>query len=202
MTSAQSGVAVHISQRLASTSALEEGEPGLEGFFDEIDTEGADEDEDGSSWRVGAGAGGVLFVPTLLTLLFVRLYPRWWFEWHLALCRFEMRVVSYLLLRDEYPALEEEQAIHLELDFPDASQLSRGMPLIKWLLAIPHLLCLAPLLIVGLICTIIAWLAILFTGQHPRVLFHFVVGVMRWALRVEAYALLLITDRYPPFSLE
>ena len=50
-------------------------------------------------------------------------------------------------------------------------------------------------------CVIIAWFAILFTGRYPRGLFDYVVGVNRWTLRVQAYAFLLITDQYPPFSL-
>lgn len=154
-----------------------------------------------SSWKLGAGAG-TLFLPTLLTLLFVRRYPRWWFDWHLAMARLQMRVFAYLLLlRDEYPALEDEQAIHVELDYPDAARLSRGLPLIKWLLVLPHLFCLAILMVLVLLSTVVAWFAILFTGQHPRGLFEYVVGVMRWGLRVQAYALLLTTDEYPPFSL-
>lgn len=159
-----------------------------------------DDDGDGAS-HIGVGAG-MLFLPTLLTLLFVRRYPRWWFDWHLAFTRFSNRVLAYVaLLRDEYPALEDEQAVHVDLDYPDAAQLGRGMPLIKWLLAVPHWICLVVLGAVAILATIVAWFAILLTGQHPRGLFDFVVGVMRWGLRVQAYALLLTTDEYPPFSL-
>lgn len=179
-----------------------EGEQEEEGVSSET-TFGFDKDAFEPSWVTGAGVGGVLFLPTLLTLLFVGRYPRWWFDWHLALTRYGVRVIGFLLLlRDEYPALEEEQAFHLDLDYPDTAELGRGMPLIKWLLALPHWICLALLGVVVLIFSFIAWLAILFTGSHPRGLFDFVVGVLRWGLRVEAYALLLITDRYPPFSLE
>jgi hypothetical protein len=75
------------------------------------------------------------------------------------------------------------------------------MPLVKWFLAIPHWVVLGFLGIAAWVCLIIAWFAILFTGRYPKGLFDFVVGVMRWSFRVEAYALLMITDKYPPFSL-
>jgi hypothetical protein len=151
------------------------------------------------SWAVG----GFLFFPVLLLILFRKKYPRWWFDWNLNLTRFLMRVAVYAqLLRDEYPSTDEEQAVHLELEYPDANQLSRGMPIVKWLLAIPHWFVLAFLWIGAAVCVVIAWFAILFTGRYPRGLFDFVVGVNRWTLRVDAYAVLLTTDRYPPFSLE
>ena len=76
------------------------------------------------------------------------------------------------------------------------------MPLVKWLLAIPHYIVLFFLGIAAFVSVVIAWFAILFTGRYPRGLFDFVVGVYRWFLRVDAYAFLLVTDRYPPFSLE
>jgi hypothetical protein len=150
------------------------------------------------SWATG----GILFLPALLTLLFRKKYPRWWFDWNLQLSRFLARVWTYsVLLRDEYPSLEEEQAVHLDFSYPDAKQLSRGLPLVKWFLAIPHYFVLLFLWIGALFCVIIAWFAILFTGKYPRGLFEYVVGVQRWSLRVSAYSILLITDQYPPFSL-
>ena len=151
------------------------------------------------SWAVG----GFLFVPLVLMILFRKKYPRWWFDWNLNLSRFLMRVAAYaLLLRDEYPSTDEEQAVHLDFPYPDAQQLGRGMPLVKWLLAIPHWIVLFFLWVGVAVCVIIAWFAILFTARYPRSLFDYVVGVSRWSLRVEAYAILLITDRYPPFTLE
>jgi hypothetical protein len=148
------------------------------------------------------GVGGLLFAPVLLMLLFRRKYPRWWFDWNLNLTRFLMRVTVYgQLLRDEYPSTDEEQAVHLDFPYPDAQQLSQGLPLIKWFLAIPHWIVLFFLWIGAVVSVIIAWFAILFTGRYPRGLFDYVVGVNRWSLRVNAYAILLITDEYPPFSL-
>ena len=148
-------------------------------------------------------SGGALFAPTLLMILFRRKYPRWWFDWNLELSRFTARVYAYLsLMRDEYPSTDEQQAVRLELDYPDAERdLNRWLPLVKWLLAIPHYIVLVFLFIAAFFCEVIAWFAILFTGRYPRGLFDFVLGVQRWGLRVGAYMWLLITDRYPPFSL-
>lgn len=146
---------------------------------------------------------GFIFAPTLLMILFRKKYPKWWFDWNLAMARFTARVFTYLLLlRDEYPSTDEEQAVHLEIAYPNAAtELGRGMPLVKWLLAIPHLAALTLLGVAVIVCTMFSWFVILFTGNYPRDLFNFVVGVMRWSLRVETYAVLLTTDRYPPFSL-
>jgi len=158
---------------------------------------------EGQSYSWSWAAGGILFFPVLLMLLFRKKYPRWWFDWNLELSRFLARVGAYaLLLRDEYPSTDEEQAVHLDFAYPDASQLSRGLPIIKWLLAVPHWIVLWFLWIGAVVSVVISWFAILFTGRYPRPLFDYVVGVVRWTLRVEAYSLLLITDRYPPFSLE
>jgi hypothetical protein len=156
--------------------------------------------------RTSTTAGGIvgsLAVATALMILFRQLYPRWWFDFSRELARFATRVgVYFLLLTDRYPSTVDEQAVHLELDYPDVKQdLNRWLPLFKWLLAIPHYIVLAILAIGVFFVWVIAWFAILFTGRYPRSLFNYAVGVARWALRVEAYAFLLLTDRYPPFSL-
>jgi hypothetical protein len=150
-----------------------------------------------------AGAGGILFCATVLMLVFRQKYPGWWFDWNVALTAFGIRVTAYLaLLRDEYPSTDEEQAIHLAIAYPDAEvELNRWLPLVKWLLAIPHFVVLSILAVAAVVCVIIAWFAILITGRYPRPLFDFVVGVFRWWVRVAAYAFLLTTDRYPPFRL-
>ena len=159
----------------------------------------------------GAGAGvialggsGVLFLPPLLMILFRRKYPRWWFDWNLELLRFSNRIYVYLALMDDrYPSTDEGQSVRLDYPYPDAQRdLNRWLPLVKWFLAIPHYVVLFFLGIGAFVSVIIAWFAILFTGRYPRSLFDFVLGVQRWGLRVAAYAFILTTDKYPPFSLE
>ncbi len=151
---------------------------------------------------VGGLASGLISA-TALMILFRRLYPRWWFDFSRELARFETRVGAYAaLLTDRYPSTVEEQSVHLEIDYPNAeTDLNRWLPLVKWLLAIPHYFVLFFLSIAGFFAVILAWFAILATGRYPRGLFDFNVGVSRWWLRVGAYAFLLVTDRYPPFSL-
>jgi hypothetical protein len=152
---------------------------------------------------IAAGAGGVLFIPVLLMIVFREKYPRWWYDWNLELLRFENRVVAYLALMDDrYPSTDERQAVTLEFPYPDAKrELNRWLPLVKWFLAIPHYIVLVFLAIAAIVSVIIAWFAILFTGRYPRGLFDFVEGVIRWGTRVQAYAFVLVTDRYPPFQL-
>jgi hypothetical protein len=144
-----------------------------------------------------------LWVATALMIAARQRYPRWWFDFSLEMARFTTRVGTYVtLLSDRYPSTVEEQSVHLEVDYPDvARDLNRWLPLIKWLLAIPHYIILAFLGIAAFVAVVIAWFAILFTGRYPRSLFDFVVGVFRWSQRVNAYAFLLVTDKYPPFSL-
>ena len=150
-----------------------------------------------------ATGGGLLFLPLVLMILFRQKYPRWWFDWNLQLLRFSNRVTAYLgLLDDRYPSTDDEQAVHLDFPYPDARQLNRWLPLVKWLLAIPHYIVLFFLVIGAVVAVIVAWFAILFTGRYPRGLFDYVVGVIRWSNRVTGYAMVLVTDEYPPFSLE
>jgi Domain of unknown function (DUF4389) len=155
------------------------------------------------SWRVAAGAGGLVFFGPLLMIVFRQKYPRWWFDWNRELLRFENRVAVYLALMDDrYPSTDEQQGVALEFPYPDArSALNRWLPLVKWLLAIPHYIVLAFLWLGALVAVIIAWFAILFTGRYPRGLFDYVLGVFRWTNRVAAYAFVLVTDSYPPFRL-
>jgi hypothetical protein len=151
----------------------------------------------------GAGAGGLLVLAPLLMILFRQKYPRWWFDWNLELQRFANRVGIFLALMDDrYPATDDRQSVHLDYTYPDAQHdLNRWLPLVKWFLAIPHYIVLFFLDIAVIVVVIIAWFAILFTGRYPRGIFEFVEGVIRWHNRVIAYAFVLITDQYPPFSL-
>jgi Domain of unknown function (DUF4389) len=157
----------------------------------------------GGGSRGPAAAGGLVVLAPLLMILFRQKYPRWWFDWNVALLRFTNRVVAYLLLlRDEYPSTDQDQAVHLDIDYPDvANDLNRWLPLVKWFLAIPHFIVLFFLSLATFFSVIVAWFAILFTGRYPPGLFDFVVGVMRWHNRVIGYAFVLATDRYPPFRL-
>jgi hypothetical protein len=149
------------------------------------------------------GGTGLLFLPPLLMIVFRQKYPRWWFDWNLALLRFVNRVGAYVALMDDrYPSVEDEQAVHLDFAYPDARDgLGRWMPLVKWFLAIPHYLVLLALSLWAIVVVIVAWFAILFTGRYPRGIFGYVEGVIRWHNRVTAYALILVTDEYPPFRL-
>jgi Domain of unknown function (DUF4389) len=160
-------------------------------------------DASGESATVVVGGTGLLFVPPLLMILFRQKYPRWWFDWNLELLRFTNRVGVYMaLMEDRYPSTDEHQYVSLEMPYPDAREgLNRWLPLVKWFLAIPHVIVLAFLYLGVLIVVIVAWFAILFTGRYPRGLFDYVEGVIRWHNRVVGYALVLVTDEYPPFRL-
>ena len=139
-----------------------------------------------------------------LMILFREKYPKWWFDWNVGITKFIYRIAAYgLLMRDEYPSTETDQAVQVELPYPDVKKdLNRWMPLIKWFLAIPHFIALVFMFIAVVFCTIFAWFAILFTGRYPRGIFDFVEGFLRWSLRVNAYAFLLTSDEYPPFRLK
>ena len=144
-----------------------------------------------------------LSLAVALMILFREKYPKWWFDWNLALSKFWLRIAAYgLLIRDEYPSTEDDQAIQVEIPYPDVkNDLNRWMPLVKWILAIPHLIALLFIFIAVVLCSVFAWFVILFTGKYPKVIFDFVEGFLRWSLRVNAYVFLLTTDEYPPFRL-
>jgi hypothetical protein len=148
------------------------------------------------------GTSAFLFLPPLLMILFRQKYPRWWFNWNLELLRFNNRVTVYLALMDDrYPSTDEGQSVRVDFPYPDAERdLNRWLPLVKWFLAIPHYIVLAVLGLLAFFCVVIAWFAVLFTGRYPPGLFGIVESVIRWGNRVTAYAFLLVTDRYPPFS--
>jgi hypothetical protein len=159
---------------------------------------------DAASTTIVVTGTGVLFIPPLLMILFRQKYPRWWFDWNLELLRFTNRVgVYFALMDDRYPSTDEQQSVRLDLPYPDAvNGLNRWLPLVKWLIAIPHWILLGFLYLGAFVALILAWFAILFTGRYPRGLFDFVEGVIRWQNRVIGYAVVLVTDRYPPFSLK
>jgi hypothetical protein len=160
-------------------------------------------DAAGDAPPIVIGGTGLLFLPPLLMIVFREKYPRWWYDWNLELLRFTNRVCTYfVLMNDRYPSTDEQQWVRLDLPYPDAKRdLNRWLPLVKWFLAIPHYIVLFVLYIVVIVMVIAAWFAILFTGRYPRGIFEFVEGVIRWHNRVVGYAFILVTDRYPPFSL-
>jgi hypothetical protein len=160
-------------------------------------------DGGGDAQTVAIGGTGLLFLPPLLMILFREKYPRWWFDWNLELLRFTNRVGTYFaLMSDRYPSTDERQWVHLDFPYPDVRRdLNRWLPLVKWLLAIPHYIVLFFLYIAVIVVVIGAWFAILFSGRYPRGIFEFVEGVIRWHNRVVAYAFILVTDKYPPFTL-
>jgi Domain of unknown function (DUF4389) len=158
----------------------------------------------GQTSTVVVGGTGLLFLPPLLLIVFRQKYPRWWFDWNRELLRFSTRIGVYIALMDDrYPSTDEQQAVRLDFEHPDAREgLNRWLPLVKWFLAIPHYVVLFFLYIGVFFAVVAAWFAILFTGRYPRGLFDFVEGVFRWHNRVVGYAWILVTDDYPPFRLE
>jgi hypothetical protein len=156
---------------------------------------------DNANFSLGGTEG--IAVATAIMIIFKKHYPRWWFDFERELTRFSARILAYLLLlTDQYPSTDNEQAVHLEIDYPNAKcDLNRWLPLVKWLLAFPHYIALTVLSFVAIFAVAYAWLTILITGRYPKDIFDFVVGIGRWSLRVHAYAFLLVTDQYPPFSL-
>jgi hypothetical protein len=157
----------------------------------------------GATSTIAVGGTGLLFLPPLLLIVFRHKYPRWWFDWNLALMQFGTRVAAYLALMDDrYPSTDEQQSVHLDFPYPDAqADLNRWLPIVKWLLAIPHYIVLFFLYIGAVLAAIGAWFAILFTGRYPRGLFDYLEGVLRWHNRVVGYAAVLVTDQYPPFRM-
>jgi len=149
---------------------------------------------------VVASGSALLFLPPLLMVVFRGRYPRWWYEFNVELLRFQNRVGVYLALMDDrYPSAEDQQSVRLDVPYPTG--LNRLLPLVKWLLAIPHYVVLAVLYVGALVAIVAAWFAVLVTGRFPHGLFDYLVGVGRWTNRVTAYAFLLVTDEYPPFRL-
>ncbi len=147
-------------------------------------------------------ATNVVTFIAFFAILFTRRYPRGMFDFVVNVNRWNANVMAYLMLfRDEYPPFSwepDEYAVTYELDYPE--ELNRWLPLIKWLLAIPHIIVLLFLFIAVYFVYIIAFFAILFTKRFPRGLFDFAVGVHRWNYRVSLYTSLL-RDEYPPYSL-
>jgi hypothetical protein len=145
-----------------------------------------------------------LYVVTILAwfaILIIGRYPRGMWEFAMMTLRWQARINAYVYLqRDEYPPFgDDAYPIRFEMAYPE--RLSRLLIFVKWLLVIPHLIVLYILGIAAFVVWIVAWFAILITGRYPQGMFGFTIGVSRWSYRVVTY-LLLLTDAYPPFSLE
>ena len=149
-------------------------------------------------------AASVLFIAPAIMIATRQKYPRWWFDFNVELTKFSYRTISYAaLLTDKYPSTEDDQSVRIWIRYPDAKKdLNRWLPLIKWIAAIPHYFALAGLLFGIVVAVAIGWISILATGKFPKFLHEYIVGVLRYHLRVMAYAILLTSDSYPPFSIE
>jgi hypothetical protein len=144
----------------------------------------------------------IILLISFFAILFTKRYPRGLFDFWVNVNRWSANVTAYVgLMRDEYPPFSFEPGkypVIYETAYPE--ELNRWLPLIKWLLALPHYIVLLFLFLAAAIAWIIAWFSILFTKRFPRGLFGFIEGVLRWNYRVTLYTSLL-RDEYPPFSL-
>ena len=149
------------------------------------------------SWTIG-----ILILPTALAIVFRQVYPSYLLAFNEALLSLQTRVDAYvLLLTDEYPSIEENDVVSVTFPEVDAKALNRWMPLIKWFLAIPLYLVGIAYIIYAAFLTLFAWISILFTGNYPEFCAEGVVGTIAYWNRVVGYALVLVTDEYPSFSL-
>ncbi|CAB5060986.1 MAG: hypothetical protein F2941_01630 [Actinobacteria bacterium] len=158
--------------------------------------------QDGSNWDVTAA--GVVFIPTVLALLFRQVYPSYVLTFNHAVTELGTRLSAYLfLLNDEYPSIERNP--NVAVIFPDiegGAKLNRGLPLVKWVLAIPHYVVGAIYVALSFIVTVIAWVQTSATGKYPAWAGEIVLGTIAYINRVEGYMLLLVTDEYPTFRLK
>jgi hypothetical protein len=145
---------------------------------------------------------GLLALPAALAIVVRQVYPSYVLAFNEALLSLQTRVDAYLLLlTDEYPSIEENDLVSVTFPEVDAQQLNRWLPLVKWLLALPLYLVGIVYVIYAALLTLFGWLSILFTGNYPEVCAEGVVGTIAYWNRVAGYALLMVTDEYPTFSL-
>ncbi len=149
------------------------------------------------SWSVG-----LLILPVALALVFRQVYPSYLLTFNEALLSLQTRVDAYvLLLTDEYPSIEENDVVSVTFPEVDAKALNRWLPLVKWFFALPLYLVGIAYIIYAAFLTLFAWISILFTGNFPEFCAEGIVGVIAYWNRVVGYALVLVTDEYPTFSL-
>ena len=148
--------------------------------------------------------GALVGLATLVgffAILITKNYPDALWRFSVGVLRWEQNVNAYVLFHDRYPPFGMGEGGYEPVTFTvEKPEFNRWLPLIKWLLLLPHIVILIALSVIALPATLALFLAVLFTGRYPRGLFDFLVGVGRWNARVTAYGTLLV-DSYPPFSL-
>ncbi len=145
---------------------------------------------------------GFFALPVALAIVFRQIYPSYLLTFNEALLSLQTRVNAYVfLLTDEYPSIEENDVVSVTFPEVDAKALNRWLPLIKWLLAIPLYVVGIAYILYAALLTLFAWFSILFTGNFPEFCAEGIVGVIAYWNRVVGYALVLVTDEYPTFSL-
>lgn len=146
---------------------------------------------------------GLFILPVVLTLLFRGVYPSYVLQFNKAIVALSVRIAAYFfLLTDDYPSIEANEKVGVE--FPEIQggrTLSRGLPLVKWFLAIPLYIVGVVYIVYALILTLIAWFTIVFTGVYPEWCANGVIGTLAYWNRIYGYAFVLVTDEYPSFSL-
>ena len=151
----------------------------------------------------GLSTAGLLVLPPLFALVIRGVYPSYALSLNESLLGLQTRVNAYaLLLIDEYPSIEDNDVV--SITFPEVNKgenLSRGLPLVKWFLAIPLYVVGIVYIAYALLLTLWGWFSILFTGTYPETCAEGVVGTIAYCNRIAGYAFVLVTDEYPTFSL-
>ena len=155
------------------------------------------------SMEAGAAFGGLLFAPALLALLVRGVYPSYVLSFNKAMLELNARIAAYaLLLTDEYPSIEANPNIKVELpEIDGGAKLSRVLPLVKWLFAIPLYIVGIVYAVIALVLTFFAWIITSATGNYPESIANFVLGTIEFWNRIYGYAGVLVTDDYPSFTL-
>jgi hypothetical protein len=145
----------------------------------------------------------VLALPVVGALVVRNVYPSWLLSFNHAVLEFSTRVAAYvLLLTDEYPTFERNPKV--AVIFPDiegGKKLNRGLPLVKWFLAIPLFIVGCFYSILALIATLLAWALTSLSGTYPTWAGELTLNTLKFWNRVYGYAVVLVTDEYPSFSL-
>jgi len=153
--------------------------------------------------HAGASFGGLLFMPALLTLLVRGVYPSYVLSFNKSMLELNARIAAYaLLLTDEYPSIEANPNIKVELpEIDGGAKLSRVLPLVKWLFAIPLYIVGIVYVVIALVLTFFAWIITSATGNYPESIANFVLGTIEFWNRIYGYAVILVTDDFPSFTL-